>query len=142
MGLIWVNCVGHQIKPALEKCPATFALLKCIPGVQTAGFSRLKSGAHITPHHGWVTNVYRLHFGLVIPNNCAMKVAHETRSWEEGKCLIFDDTSLHESWNRSDSDRYILLLDFLRPGCSPLSDDKMPIEVRMMLADKLRGGSN
>ena len=79
-----------------------------------------------------------VHLGLVIPDNCAMTVAGETKTWQEGRCLIFDDTSLHESWNRSQSDRFVLLLDVLRPGCQPLSDDAMPFEVRQMLAEKLK----
>lgn len=129
---------GHVLPASQQACPSTTAMLKRIPGVQTAGFSRLRPGAHITPHQGWVTNVYRIHLGLVIPNNCAMTVAGETKSWQEGHCLMFDDTSMHESWNRSQSDRFVLLLDVLRPGCQPLSDDAMPFEVRQMLAEKLK----
>jgi aspartyl/asparaginyl beta-hydroxylase (cupin superfamily) len=129
---------GHLLPSSLSKCPATAAMLERIPGVQTAGFSRLRAGAHITPHRGWVTNVYRVHLGLVIPENCAMTVAGETKTWEEGRCLIFDDTSVHEAWNRSQSDRVVLLLDVLRPGCQPQSDADMPDEVQQQLAEKLR----
>jgi ornithine lipid ester-linked acyl 2-hydroxylase len=67
-----------------------------------------------------------------------MTVAGETRTWIEGKCLVFDDTSVHEAWNKSDSDRLILLLDFLRPGCTAESSDQMPVEVQIELADKLK----
>ncbi len=129
---------GHVLSASQRACPATTALLTQIPGVQTAGFSRLRPGTHITPHCGWVTNVYRIHLGLVIPKNCAMTVAGETKTWQEGRSLIFDDTSLHESWNRSQSNRFVLLLDVLRPGCKPLKDDDMPIEVWQMLTEKLR----
>ncbi len=129
---------GERIPGSLQTCPRTAALLESLPGIQTAGFSRLRAGAHIQPHSGWVTNVYRLHLGLVIPPNCGMTVAGETRAWIEGKCLVFDDTSMHEAWNKSDSDRLILLLDFLRPGCTADSSDQMPVEVQMELADKLK----
>ena len=129
---------GHILPASQRTCPATTAMLKRIPGVQTAGFSLLRPGTHIMPHCGWVTNVYRIHLGLMIPENCAMTVAGETKTWQEGRCLIFDDTSLHESWNRSGTDRFVLLIDVLRPDCKPLSGDAMPIEVRQMLAEKLR----
>ena len=36
----------------------------------------------------------------------------ETRQWQEGRCLIFDDTVQHEAWNNSDLPRGVLLLDF------------------------------
>jgi aspartyl/asparaginyl beta-hydroxylase (cupin superfamily) len=129
---------GHILPASQRSCPATTTMLMGIPGVQTAGFSRLRPGAHITPHRGWVTNVYRIHLGLMVPESCAMTVAGETKAWQEGRCLIFDDTSLHESWNRSHSDRFVLLLDVLRPGCQPLSDEAMLVEVRQMLAEKLK----
>lgn len=129
---------GHTLPASQQTCPATTAMLQRLPGVQTAGFSRLRPGTHIKPHRGWVTNVYRLHLGLVVPGDCTMTVAGETRTWQEGRCLIFDDTSVHESWNRSTTDRIVLLLDVLRPGCQPLSDDAMPPEVRRMLEEKLR----
>ena len=132
---------GHQIEGALALCPETKIALEAIPGLQTAGFSRLAPGTHIKPHRGWVENVYRLHLGLVVPENCAMRVGEETRSWEEGSCLVFDDTSEHEAWNHSKSDRLVLLLDFLRPGCSPTNNQEMPQEVRQMLASKLNHSS-
>ena len=129
---------GHRIPTALRACPRTAAVLSQIPEVQTAGFSRLAAGAAITPHHGWVTNVYRLHLGLMVPPECALRVGQETRSWVAGKCFAFDDTREHEAWNRSDRDRYVLLLDVLRPGCRPSDDSAMPLDVWQMLAETLR----
>jgi hypothetical protein len=38
------------------------------------------------------------------------------RSWEEGKCLIFDDSFEHEVWNHSTGRRVVLLLRFWHPG--------------------------
>jgi beta-hydroxylase len=39
-------------------------------------------------------------------------VGHETKTWEAGKCLIFDDTFEHEVLNPSNTARIILLIDF------------------------------
>ena len=29
---------------------------------------------------------------------CALRVANETRAWQAGKCLLFDDAFEHEVW--------------------------------------------
>ena len=124
---------GKRIEPALSACPRTASLVADVPGVTTAGFSRMAPGTHIKPHVGWVRTVYRLHMGLVVPTDCALRVGSETRSWREGECLIFDDTVEHEAWNRSAESRVVLLLDFLRPGISDPSVDVPPAAVEAMI---------
>lgn len=121
---------GQRIEGALRSCPRTAALLAEVPGLTTAGFSRLAAGAHIKPHVGWVRTVYRLHMGLVVPPDCALRVGTDTRPWREGECLVFDDTVEHEAWNRSTADRIVLLLDFLRPGCTDAKLDVPPATVQ------------
>ena len=81
-------------------------------------FSRLAPGAHIVPHcgyEGYSGYVLRLHLALDVPPGCAIRVGTETRSWQEGKCLVFDDSFEHEAWNRGDRTRTVLLCDFLNP---------------------------
>lgn len=107
---------GTRIEAALAACPRTAAAIAAIPGLTTAGFSRLAPGTHIKPHEGWVTTVYRGHLGLVVPDGCGLRVGSTTRTWAPGELLIFDDTVNHEAWNRSPSTRIVLLFDFLRPG--------------------------
>lgn len=124
---------GERIEPALRTCPRTAALLDAIPGLTTAGFSRLAPGTHIAPHVGWVRTVYRAHLGLVVPNDCALRVGQDTRTWQEGTSLVFDDTVEHEAWNRSTDTRIVLLFDFLRPGVSPAEIDVPPPEVRAFI---------
>jgi len=128
----WVQglfALGEEIAPACEKCPETAKLLKQIKGVSLAGFSRLAPGTHIEAHVGWAKSVYRLHLGLVVPPDCSLRVGEDTRDWEEGKCLIFDDTVEHEAWNHSDRTRGTLLLDFLRPGVKDFNSDIVPEQV-------------
>lgn len=129
-GLIAFN---QRIEGALKFCPKTAAILRQIPGLTTAGFSRLAPRAHIKPHIGWVRTVYRLHMGLVVPPGCGLRVGSETRFWQEGECLVFDDTVEHEAWNPSAEDRIVLLLDFLRPGAAPARVDVPPPEVQAMV---------
>jgi aspartyl/asparaginyl beta-hydroxylase (cupin superfamily) len=124
---------GAPIDAALASCPATAAALAAVPHLTTAGFSRLAPGAWIKPHVGWVTTVYRAHLGLIVPEHCALRVGGQTRPWREGSTLIFDDTSVHEAWNRSTHTRTVLLFDFMRPGCEGLPADEPPAEVRALI---------
>lgn len=125
-----LTAAGQRITGACAQCPKTAEILDSIEGVSLSGFSRLAPHTHIKPHVGWAASVYRLHLGLVVPPGCRLRVADESREWQEGKCLIFDDTVEHEAWNDSDQTRGTLLLDFLRPGITDFTMDMVPEDVR------------
>jgi beta-hydroxylase len=131
-----LHAFGERIEPALASCPQTALHLSKVPGLTTAGFSRLAPRTHIKPHVGWVESVYRVHLGLVVPEACKSRVGDEVRSWVEGECLVFDDTVEHEAWNNSDQTRVVLLLDFLRPGVKDSSADEMPTEVQRFVLNR------
>jgi beta-hydroxylase len=122
--------LGKRIPDACAKCPRTAEAIEQIPGLSMAGFSRLAPKTHVKPHVGWAASVYRLHLALVVPPGCRLRVESETRTWEEGRCLIFDDTIEHEAWNDSDLPRGVLLLDYLRPGITGRVEDHVPEEVQ------------
>jgi ornithine lipid ester-linked acyl 2-hydroxylase len=103
---------GLKIEKNCDLCPETTWLIEQIPNLVSAGFSALAPGTHITPHTGYPEGVLRCHLGLVVPENCAIRVDTEVQAWAEGKCLIFDDTLEHEAWNKSEQTRVVLLLDF------------------------------
>jgi beta-hydroxylase len=106
---------GCLITENATRCPNTVDTLKQIPNLRTAGFSKLGVGAHIKPHKGYTDEVLRCHLGLVVPRgDCALKVEDTVHQWQEGKAFIFNDRLLHEAWNYTDSDRYVLLLDFYK----------------------------
>jgi beta-hydroxylase len=109
---------GQRQPEGCARCPRTEQLLKHVPGLMMAGFSRLAPGAHIVPHRGYegyAGYVLRFHLGLHIPDDCAMRVGPETRSWSEGGILVFDDSTEHEAWNQSTQTRTVLLCDFINP---------------------------
>jgi len=106
---------GMKLDKNCQLCPETAKLVEQIPHLVSAGFSSLKAGTHIKPHTGYPDGVLRCHLGLIVPNDCGLRVGDETCSWQEGKTLIFDDTTEHEAWNRSDQTRIVLLLDFKYP---------------------------
>lgn len=109
---------GIKAKPNCRRCPETAELLKKIPGMKTAFFSILAPGKELPPHRGPYKGVLRLHLALRVPepaDMCGIRVGSQTRHWEEGKVMIFDDTFEHEAWNRTDGVRVVLFVDMMRP---------------------------
>jgi len=92
-------------------CPESLKIIEQIPGVCNASYSTLRYSTDIKPHTGFSDKLLRCHLGLKIPTSCSLTVDGESQIWEEGKCLIFDDTKLHSAYNHSAEDRVILLLD-------------------------------
>ena len=93
---------GKKLGANCRACPETVKAIEQVPDLVTAGFSALMPGTHIKPHKGYTGAVLRCHLGVNVPEpeTCVLKVAGVERSWREGRCLIFDDTSEHEAWNR------------------------------------------
>ena len=90
---------GIAIGKNCALCPETTRLIEAIPNLMTAGFSSLAPGTHITPHTGYPEGVLRCHLGLVVsdedPVVLALRCGGEVRTWQPGKCLVFDDTLEH-----------------------------------------------
>lgn len=102
-----------------ELCPTTVKVLDSVGVAREALFSVLEPGAHIPPHSDRMNFVVTCHLGLLIPDNCALRVGTETRQWEEGRCFFFDSSFDHEAWNRSNSRRVVLLIDVWHPDLKP-----------------------
>jgi beta-hydroxylase len=106
---------GEPIDYACRLCPNTAGLLASIDGLSHAGFSRLAAHTHIKSHMGRPKTELRCHLGLIVPaGDVCIRVDDAIESWQEGKCLIFDDTREHEAWNNSSEDRIVLLVDIPR----------------------------
>lgn len=101
-----------------KKYPQTWKAVQDIPGLLSVSFSLLEPGGCIAPHHGDTNAIVRVHLGLIVPSKLPLagfKVNGEDRSWEEDGLLVFCDAHLHEAWNHTGYDRYILILDVIRP---------------------------
>ena len=93
-------------------CPETTRILESLPHLSGAVFSRLAAGSHIKPHVGRPKPLYRCQLGLQIPaGDVAIRSVDAVSSWQEGKCLVFDDNLVHEAWNHTDQDRIVLIVD-------------------------------
>ena len=112
---------GKVVEANAGRCPKTMAALEQVPlsriGSRTPAvlFSRLEPGAHIPPHSGMLNCRLICHLPLIVPQGCWLRVGNETREWEEGKLLIFDDSIEHEAKNPTGELRIILLFDIWRP---------------------------
>lgn len=113
---------GFKSKENCARCPKTTTLVEQVPGLRTALFSIHEPGMTIAPHKGVTAGICVAHLGLKIPktyNNCAIRVENEIVNWRDGAAFVFDDTFKHETWNRTDEERIILLLHFDRPSRFP-----------------------
>lgn len=110
---------GLKSEQAIRGCPQTWRILQTIPGLKTAMFSVLEPGKHLPAHRGPYNGVLRFHLGLIVPEAppgmVALRVADQMCEWAEGRALIFDDAYEHEAWNRSESVRVVLFVDFVKP---------------------------
>lgn len=105
-------------KSKMKAFPETTALLNQVPNLLGASINRLKAGSEITLHKGETNSIYRCHLGLKVPGKLpeiGFQVNNEHKNWENGKLLAFCDAHQHRAWNNTKEDRYILLLDVLRP---------------------------
>jgi len=112
--------VAYGIRSArnIALCPKTWRIVRKIPGLKTAMFSIFEPGKRLPPHRGPYNGVLRLHLGLRVPEPRAaqgIRIESETRHWQEGRVLIFDDAYEHEAWNETGHPRVVLFVDFAKP---------------------------
>jgi len=120
---------GRRYEENCERCPQTMNALALAPQPQVIGkmpaamYSVLRPRTRIPPHTG-VANVRLVcHLALIVPPDCGFRVGQETRSWEEGKAWVFDDTIEHEAWNNSDQDRVVFIFDVWNPLLTSVERD-------------------
>lgn len=125
---------GRRFDEHHAECPATSAALESVPlaYIRDHGpevlFSVLAPGTHIKPHVGVTNTRLVTHLALRIPpGDCRLSAAGIDRAWEQGRCFTFDDTWLHEAWNRTDETRAVMLADVWNPY--------LTAEERIVIAD-------
>lgn len=106
-----------NVKKNMKQCPKTMKTLQSIPNIVSASISILESDITIKPHRGDTNAIMRGHFPLIVPHElpvCGFQVNEESRSWEEGKLLLFNDSAKHSAWNHSQERRIVLIIDVMR----------------------------
>lgn len=96
------------------------------PEIRSAGFATLEPGAHIKPHTGYAGDVFRIHYGIDVPEgDCCFRVGNQVKRWENGKFFMFNDLDVHEAWNRTDKTRVVLLVDVAKSFLPNVEEDDL-----------------
>ena len=112
---------GVPVADNAVRCPATMEALGHAPMPQIPGrapnalWSRLQPGTHIAPHVGMLNTRLICHVPIRTAPHCTLRVGSETRTWEDGVPLIFDDSMEHEARNAGPETRTVLLFEIWRP---------------------------
>jgi hypothetical protein len=98
--------------------PETTALLRPLPRVNYAAFTRLYGRSRLAPHRHKNPDSLIFHLGIVIPpgETSGLRVGDRIHIWRKpGDAVVFNDNLDHSAWNDSDSDRILFYLDFEPP---------------------------
>ena len=120
---------GAWLPEAEQLFPETIALLKsleaehglCLNPMQNVacGIARQPAGSGIAPHCDGNVLGLTCHLGLQVPTHgCWIEVGGERREWKDAELLVMDTTFVHRTSNEAREDRYVLMLNVLRPGVS------------------------
>lgn len=123
---------GKKMSENCQKTPVTCELIEAVAEARhcTRGqvkFSVLEAGTHIWPHCGPTNCRLRAHLALEAePERTFIRVADQTRSWQEGEWLIFDDSFEHEVWHNGTERRIVLIVDLWHPGIDEYQRKNLP----------------
>ncbi|MFZ1700661.1 MAG: aspartyl/asparaginyl beta-hydroxylase domain-containing protein [Pyrinomonadaceae bacterium] len=93
--------------------------------VRTIGVSAFRERESTSRHFGPFRPSLRVLFCLNdnVGEKAYIKVGPVEHYWKEKRLFIFDDTLLHQSFNETDTPRYVLFVDILRPSYLPFVFD-------------------
>jgi len=122
MGAGWsgfrLQRLGDWLPKNCEQFPQTVQLLKeaeaplAMRGVIVA---RQVPGSGVAPHSDGRNIFLTAHFGLSVPEDCSITVGGKTRDWIEDGTIVLDTSFVHSTENKSDEDRFVLIVDFWHP---------------------------
>ncbi|MGN6154679.1 MAG: aspartyl/asparaginyl beta-hydroxylase domain-containing protein [Sphingomicrobium sp.] len=135
---------GIPVDEFASLCPVTMEVAKGLNQPKlglispSLYFSILEPGSRIPPHIGITSARAIAHFPIIVPDDCGFAVGGETRRWEVGKAMIFDDMTMHEAWNDSSAMRVVVIADVWRPELS--ASERREIEALMDCSEVARAG--
>ncbi|MFY7900500.1 MAG: aspartyl/asparaginyl beta-hydroxylase domain-containing protein [Chitinophagaceae bacterium] len=110
---VWgITLHKHQLHfPAIKKWLNEF------DEVLSVSINVLSPNASIHPHYGDTNAIYRVHFGLIIPEglpNCGIQVGNTKKPWKEFDFVAFNDCYTHSVWNYTNQSRLVIVIDILK----------------------------
>lgn len=110
---------GLKNKGVCDRFDLINALLTKYPEITSCFVSKTAPHSSIKPHCGETNATIRIHLGLFIPEStteqCGMQVGDKVTTWKVGKTFAFLDAHKHTVWNKTDKERYVLIVDIVRP---------------------------
>ncbi len=117
---------GEANEDVIAKFPQVMKALKNVPLALIGGnpsevfISVLKPETKIPPHFGVANNVLTVHFPLLVPEGCGLRVGQDKFLQKEGEIIAFDDSFDHEAWNPSPDPRIVLIFEVWHPDLTVL----------------------
>ncbi|MDJ0633635.1 MAG: aspartyl/asparaginyl beta-hydroxylase domain-containing protein [Xenococcaceae cyanobacterium MO_188.B29] len=103
----------------ISRCPQTWKIAEKCPlleGVEGGVyFSIIYPGTHVRSHCGPSNIRYRYHLTIEEAENARIRSGSEWRSWQQGKCLILDDSFEHEVIHSGEKRRVVFIVDCWHP---------------------------
>ena len=73
---------------------------------------------------------------IIVDNNKSGIIVNKTTKYHKlGKYILFDDSIEHTGFNKSENDRFILIIDFVRPKNSMKGISKIKLPIGLNLND-------
>ena len=108
---------GTWVPQALALLPRTFGLVTSLPEASSmvigaTKISVMQPGTHVHAHTGLTNARLRIHLGLAGLDGAYVRVGDEPwRTWRDGRCIVFDDSFVHEVWHNGTETRIVLIVD-------------------------------
>lgn len=96
------------------KFPKLLEAVKNVRKLKNVSFSLLPANTTRHMHDIHNKDLFRAHIPIKLPNNrdeCGICVEKECRTWNYGDFLLLNENLMHQVWNKSETDRIILLID-------------------------------
>lgn len=103
---------------ARKPFPTLYRFARTHPDITSCSMNKIIPGTILKHHYGETNAIIRIHMGLKLPKDrmsCGMEVKGEKVFWEEGRAFGFLDAHPHHVWNETDEERYIVIVDVIRP---------------------------
>lgn len=143
--LIWRQ--GKFTEAALSLFPKTVNIVSKLkpflyPFAGEVVFIVMEPGVVLPPHTDDINISLTCHLGIKTPEGCGIKVKGETRSWARGETLFFDNSFIHEAWNKGQENRVVLLLDLYHPELTKIEKNLLQLALKYFNLIGVEGGYN
>jgi beta-hydroxylase len=131
-GMIFFKWYGKNV-PASIDVPEFHRDYQYIRTIGVSVFNKKQStGKHYGPLRVTLRVLYNIN--NITDRNVFIRVGNQTNYWQDSKLFIFDDTLQHQSCNESDSLRYCMFVDILRPSLFPRLTSAILTGIRLLIA--------